>query len=178
MNARWIGSDIDTCEKLTEPGDIGIGAENYHHSLMVNCPICHRLHVVDIIGSTYPNPRWTWDQSSLTASPSYKLTHHTGAVCHWNITNGEWVIHGDSTATPGEGELKCGWADCEGLDSGTEGRSLPSAPLGNCCKVCRKPMPCWNHPASGKAKDGVAADLLRDMYPRLAAALRGELSHE
>lgn len=28
-----------------------------------------------------------------------------------------------------------------------EGRSLPSAPLGNLCATCRKPMPCWDHPA-------------------------------
>ncbi|MDB5095481.1 MAG: hypothetical protein JWO85_3582 [Candidatus Eremiobacteraeota bacterium] len=102
MTARFIGKDVDSFEALSLPGDIAIGADNYHRCLMVNCPICHRLHVVDIMGSTYPNPRWTWDEATLTASPSYKLTSGCdGAICHWNLTNGEFIIHGDSTATPG-----------------------------------------------------------------------------
>jgi hypothetical protein len=98
VNARWIGDGIEDRAWLPEPGDIGIGAANYHHCLMVHCPICHWLHVVDIVGSTYPNPRWTWDKATLTASPSYKLWDHTGAVCHWTLTNGVFIIHEDSTA--------------------------------------------------------------------------------
>ncbi len=104
MKARWMGTDLASPKDVPEPGDIGIGAANYHHCLLVNCPICHQLHVVDIKGSTYPEPRWMFDPTSLTVSPSYKLTHHTRAICHWNLTNSEWVIHGDSTANPGEGD--------------------------------------------------------------------------
>ncbi|MDE2106891.1 MAG: hypothetical protein KGL39_57280 [Patescibacteria group bacterium] len=102
----FLDVPIEDPDQLAEPGQMGIGADNYHRCLCVNCPICHRLHVVDIIGSTYPNPRWTFDRNTMTVSPSYKLTHWTGAICHWNITNGEWVIHGDSTAKPGEGEKR------------------------------------------------------------------------
>jgi Family of unknown function (DUF6527) len=101
VKARWIGTDVGSCADLPQPGDIAIGAENYHDCLMVKCPICHRLHVVDIIGSTYPNPRWKWDQSTLTMVPSLRVgPYDDGTICHWNLTNGEFIIHSDSTAKP------------------------------------------------------------------------------
>ena len=108
MKARWAGAAIGGGEKsareiLMQPGDIGLGAENYHYNLLVNCPICRELHVVDIEGGVGPSGgpgRWSWDGLALTAAPSYKLTHHTGEICHWTLTNGEFTIHPDSTAKP------------------------------------------------------------------------------
>lgn len=104
MKARWVGTAIGGGEKsadeiLREPGDIGIGAENYHFCLLVCCPVCGEMHAVDIVGSTYPNPRWSWDGITLTAAPSFKVTRFDGAICHWTLTNGEFTIHEDSTAT-------------------------------------------------------------------------------
>lgn len=101
MRARFIGHGVDTYEALTVPGDMAIGAANYHYCLMVCCPICHDLHVVDIKGSTYPNPRWTFDEATLSLSAS--LAVNQGSLtecCHWSLDNGEFTIHGDSTAVP------------------------------------------------------------------------------
>jgi hypothetical protein len=98
MKARWIAADIDTYEALTQPGDIAIGAENFHYNLMVNCPVCYDLHVVNI---TQPDSRahWDWDQATLTLSPSVRVMC-CAETCHWNLTHGEFIIHGDSTAKP------------------------------------------------------------------------------
>lgn len=103
MNARWMGEGITDTRDLKEPGDIGIGAENYHLSLLVRCPVCHRSHIAAIQTSTGGAPVWSWDQSTLTLSPSYRTERTFGdgqGVCHWNLTNGVFQIHGDSTATP------------------------------------------------------------------------------
>lgn len=97
MKARWIGEGIESYEALTQPGDIGIGAENYHGNLMVCCPCCGQLHVVTIHEGQGPLC-WAWDQSTLTLSPSVRVgPSYRGVVCHWNITAGEFIIHGDST---------------------------------------------------------------------------------
>lgn len=103
MMARWMGEGIAALSDLKEPGDIGIGAENYHFSLLVRCAVCHRGHVAAIPTSTGGAPVWQWNPSTLTLSPSYRTEFVGGAlvgVCHWNLTDGEFIIHGDSTATP------------------------------------------------------------------------------
>lgn len=98
MKARFIGFDLASHNDVPEPGDIGIGAANYHGGLMIRCPICGYL---DVINFTDPNRlKWDWDQSTLTLSPSVKVTA-AGSICHYNITNGEFIIHADSTAKPG-----------------------------------------------------------------------------
>lgn len=95
MKAHWIGTGIKTCADLTQPGDIGIGAENYHHDLLVICPLCESLHVAALTDEGGRKP-WGWNQDTLTLTPSYKCWTHNGGICHWNLTNGEFVIHGDS----------------------------------------------------------------------------------
>jgi hypothetical protein len=104
MKARFIGENVDTRDVLTEPGDIALAAANYHGGLMVKCPVCHDLHVINF--TDMARLCWSWDRSSLTLSPSFKATMpplvagNPNDVCHWNLTNGEFVIHGDSTAFP------------------------------------------------------------------------------
>ncbi len=93
MRARWIGTGIESYEQLTQQGDVGLGAENYHYSVMVRCPVCDDLHIVD--------HRWTWDQATLTITPSVAVGPWSRAdnvehFCHWNLTNGEFLIHGDT----------------------------------------------------------------------------------
>ena len=93
MKARWMGENIGNGFEVieAEPGNIGRGAENWHNYLLVCCPVCHRLHVVD--------ERWKFDRRALTLTPSVKCEGHRG-VCHWNLTNGEFIVHADSTAKP------------------------------------------------------------------------------
>lgn len=105
MKARFVGTNVGTCATLTQPGDVALGAENYHFCLMVNCPVCHELLVVDIVGSTHPTPRWVFDKATLTltgngGSSSVMVNGGTDHSCHWNLTNGEFIIHADSTAKP------------------------------------------------------------------------------
>jgi hypothetical protein len=98
MKARWIGENVvDGFETFVVPGDVGTGAENWHYNVLVCCPVCHELHVVE----THEPKRWEWNRTALTITPSY-MTRGGGreGVCHWNLTNGEFIIHGDSTATP------------------------------------------------------------------------------
>lgn len=97
MKARFIGT-TGTFDDLPQPGDIAIGHPNYHGGLMVNCPICHRLHVVNFTDPA--RTKWDWDQATLTLFPSVAIDQGTDNCCHWNLTNGEFIIHGDSTATP------------------------------------------------------------------------------
>jgi hypothetical protein len=81
------------------PGSVAVGAENYHHNILVICPVCHDLHIVD-------PERWTLNEATLTISPSVLVINYRG-ICHWNLTNGEFIIHGDSTAKPrGESALR------------------------------------------------------------------------
>jgi hypothetical protein len=101
MKARFIGS-TGSFDDLPKPGDIAIGHPNYHGGLMVNCPVCHGLHVVNFTDAN--RLRWDWGQATLTLSPSVKITHHDRTICHWNLINGEFIIHGDSTAKPGPHE--------------------------------------------------------------------------
>lgn len=90
-----MGTDLASGDDVPERGDIGIGAENYHGGLMIRCPLCGYL---DVINFADPNRmRWDWNQSTLTLSPSVMVTA-AKAICHYNLTNGEFVIHGDSTA--------------------------------------------------------------------------------
>jgi hypothetical protein len=94
MKARWMGTDLASSDDVPEKGDIGLGAANYHGGLMICCPVCGWL---DVINCTDPNRlKWDWDQATLTLSPSVKVT--AGAsICHYNLTNGVFIIHGDST---------------------------------------------------------------------------------
>jgi|SRR6185503_3477459 len=94
MNARWMGTDIDHYAVLSRPGDVGIGAENYHFNLMVCCPVCEALHVVTIAPAAN---RWRFDQAAMTLVPSVRVTHSLG-VCHWNLTDGVFIVHADSNA--------------------------------------------------------------------------------
>ncbi len=103
MNARFVGKNIGQWRDLPQPGDIAIGAENYHHGLMVNCPVCHDLHVVNIPGG-HSGFAWRWDEATLTLTPSVVFTGGRPVRrCHWNLTNGVFVIHADSTAKPQDG---------------------------------------------------------------------------
>jgi hypothetical protein len=102
VNARWIGTDIGESDKLTQVGDIAIGAANYHAHFMVLCPCCERLHVVRINDEGGSGPSWSWNQETLTLSPSVRVTYPTlkgeGPTCHWTLTNGVFNIHPDSSA--------------------------------------------------------------------------------
>lgn len=102
MKARFIGKDVSTFAALTEVGDMAIGAENYHHNLMVRCPICHQLHVVDLTTGTGPRGgpgRWTFDEATLSLSASLAVNQGSSTnYCHWSLNNGEFTIHADSTA--------------------------------------------------------------------------------
>ena len=104
MKARFLGHDVNQYAMLTEPGDMAIGAANYHHNLMVRCPICHRLHVVDITTGTKPSGgpgRWTFDEATLTLSASFACNQGSlTEYCHWSLANGEFTIHPDSTRKP------------------------------------------------------------------------------
>lgn len=95
MQARFIGVNIESGDQLPNPGDIGIGAANYHHSLLVRCPHCSELEVVNIVPGV-GKLCWTWDQSTLTMHPSYLIQHYTGCVCHWTLVNGVFTIYPDS----------------------------------------------------------------------------------
>jgi Family of unknown function (DUF6527) len=98
MKGRFCGIGIGSGDDLEQPGDFGFGAENYHFNFMVCCPVCHDLHLASVAVG-----RWKWEQATMTLSPSVKVTSYRG-VCHWNLTNGEFIIHGDSTAKPREGK--------------------------------------------------------------------------
>ena len=89
MKATWI-KDFDLIEAA--PGNIGRRQRNWGPWLLVCCPVCHYLHLVD--------ERWAWNQETLTLSPSYRCDAGQRGVCHWNLTNGEFIVHGDSTAKP------------------------------------------------------------------------------
>jgi hypothetical protein len=102
VKARWLGDDLDSYEDLEKPGDIGIGAENYHYGLMVQCPVCYELHVAPIRNDQGYRVVWEWNQSTLTLSPSYRCESPQRGVCHWNLTNGDFIVHSDSTAKPRE----------------------------------------------------------------------------
>lgn len=95
-----MGTDIVTREQLDRPGDVGIGADNYHFSLIVRCPICEDIHVI-AIPCSIGNPRlvWEFNVSTLTVVPSFRAAGHRG-VCHFTLTNGVFTIHADSTAKP------------------------------------------------------------------------------
>lgn len=94
MQARWIGNDIAKGARFHTPGDIGRGTENYHNALMVCCPHCGQL---EIVNTTDPNRLcWGWDQSTLTLHPSYHIKHHDGLICHWTLVNGIFTVAPDS----------------------------------------------------------------------------------
>lgn len=99
MRARWLGSDIVTRETLPEPGDVGIGADNYHFNLLVRCPVCHGLHPVPIPCSTGDREPWEFNVATITLAPSVRVAGNRG-VCHWTLTNGVFTIHSESTARP------------------------------------------------------------------------------
>lgn len=95
VKARFLGWQPHN-EPTLEVGDV----YTFHGPLdidyiVVRCPICHGLENVSINAG-----RWAWNEATLTLTPSVKVTHHTGAICHWNFTNGEFIVHGDSTEKP------------------------------------------------------------------------------
>lgn len=98
MRARWIGTDIVTRETLTQTGDVGIGADNYHFHLLVRCPICDDLHPVPIPCSTGTREPWAFNVATITLSPSVRVAAGHRGVCHWTLTNGVFTLHADSTA--------------------------------------------------------------------------------
>lgn len=64
-------------------------------SLLVFCLGCDSVHVI-------PVPRWTWDGNgevpTVTPSVSIKWGNAPDSRhCHFNVTNGQIVYHGDTT---------------------------------------------------------------------------------
>lgn len=94
MRARFLGWQPHN-EPTLEVGDVYTFHGPTADYIAVRCPFCSGLEVVSINAG-----RWAWDESTLTLSPSVMVTHHTGAICHWNLTNGEFIIHPDSNASP------------------------------------------------------------------------------
>lgn len=101
MNARFLGWQPHN-EPTLEIGDV----YTFHGPLDIDyiclrCPICHDLESVSI-NRGIEGKGWTWNESTRTLSPSVKVSHHTGAICHWTLTDGIFIIHGDSFVKPAE----------------------------------------------------------------------------
>jgi len=96
MKARYIGENIGCQASLEQAGDVGIGAANYHFSLLARCPICFDLHIAPLDPKSYPSV-WQWNESTITLQPSLRTEGPRG-VCHWSLIKGVFTIWPDSTA--------------------------------------------------------------------------------
>ncbi len=101
MKARFLGKiKYEQQHDVMEIGDCAIFSDGpWNGEFVARCPICHGWHTVPVARERgYNGPVWEWNETALTLSPSVKVT--AIAVCHYNLTNGEWIIHDDSTAKP------------------------------------------------------------------------------
>ena len=68
--------------------------ENYW---FVYCPGCKQDHLIPKAKLGHPMWDFNGDTNNPTFTPSVKITALYNYCCHFNITNGQIILHGDCT---------------------------------------------------------------------------------
>lgn len=78
---------VDDYDKIKEPGDAQFYSykETQHAGLHFICPKCRALLGIEFLS------KWTWNDQTLSATPSILHTPPHGCGWHGYITNGQFI---------------------------------------------------------------------------------------
>lgn len=109
MPARYVGDFPDSSaawDACTQPADVATftGPDGTRY-VMIWCAICGEEGRGDSFrvkpkGSFPLRPQSGWEVTStdpINLEPSFKLTHYTGAICHYFVHGGRFQALSDST---------------------------------------------------------------------------------